>query len=184
MCRYVESTRIRLVSNPTYATGMLPAMSKMVSEEGVLGAFYSGFAPILCKQVPYTMTKFAVQVRLILWSRGGGGSFRFYDGHVDLNVISNLHVSNVVSYVVSSTLSAGVITNMIWRCQQHVFLTIFLNLCLTIVWWTLLDGHRRGEDLRVPRQDVQGDDVGREHLRVARVRRRRRCRRRHHLSPR
>jgi solute carrier family 25 phosphate transporter 3 len=57
----LESTRIRLVSNPAYATGMLPAMSKMVSEEGLIGAFYSGFAPILAKQVPYTMTKFAVQ---------------------------------------------------------------------------------------------------------------------------
>merc|ERR1712023_432274 len=28
---------------------------------GVIGAFYSGFGPILFKQVPYTMAKFAVQ---------------------------------------------------------------------------------------------------------------------------
>ncbi len=57
----LESTRIRLVSNPTYADSMLGCMAKMVKEEGVIGAFYSGFAPILAKQVPYTMTKFAVQ---------------------------------------------------------------------------------------------------------------------------
>ena len=40
---------------------MLGAMGKMASEEGIIGAFYSGFGPILAKQVPYTMAKFAVQ---------------------------------------------------------------------------------------------------------------------------
>merc|ERR1719446_1423494 len=40
----------------------MPAtMSKMASEMGVIPAFYSGFGPILFKQVPYTMAKFAVQ---------------------------------------------------------------------------------------------------------------------------
>ena len=57
----LESTRIRLVSNPTYADSMIGCMSKMAAEEGMIGAFYSGFAPILAKQIPYTMTKFAVQ---------------------------------------------------------------------------------------------------------------------------
>merc|ERR1719456_1091541 len=33
----------------------------MAKEEGVTRAFYSGFGPILFKQVPYTMAKFAVQ---------------------------------------------------------------------------------------------------------------------------
>ena len=65
----LEATRIRLVSNPTYADSMLGCMSKMVKEEGVIGAFYSGFGPILAKQVPYTMAKFAVQARSIShWS--------------------------------------------------------------------------------------------------------------------
>merc|ERR1712224_364016 len=36
-------------------------MAKMAKEEGVVRAFYSGFGPILFKQVPYTMAKFAVQ---------------------------------------------------------------------------------------------------------------------------
>ena len=34
-------------------------MGKIASQEG-LGAFYSGFGPILLKQVPYTMAKFVV----------------------------------------------------------------------------------------------------------------------------
>jgi len=57
----LEATRIRLVSNPTYASSMPGAMTKMVKEDGFIRAFYSGFVPILFKQVPYTMAKFAVQ---------------------------------------------------------------------------------------------------------------------------
>ena len=57
----LEATRIRLVSNPAYADGMMSCMAKLAREEGVIGAFYSGFGPILAKQVPYTMAKFAVQ---------------------------------------------------------------------------------------------------------------------------
>ena len=59
----LEATRIRLVSNPTYAPSTISAMMKMASEEGIISGFYSGFGPILAKQVPYTMAKFAVQGR-------------------------------------------------------------------------------------------------------------------------
>ncbi|KAF2873986.1 mitochondrial carrier domain-containing protein [Massariosphaeria phaeospora] len=55
----LEATRIRLVSEPTFANGLVGGFSKIASTEG-LGAFYSGFGPILFKQVPYTMTKFGV----------------------------------------------------------------------------------------------------------------------------
>ena len=34
---------------------------RMSSEMGMIPAFYSGFVPILFKQIPYTMAKFAVQ---------------------------------------------------------------------------------------------------------------------------
>ena len=34
---------------------------KLAREEGVMKGFYSGFGPILFKQVPHTMAKFAVQ---------------------------------------------------------------------------------------------------------------------------
>ncbi|EKD20485.1 uncharacterized protein L3040_004227 [Drepanopeziza brunnea f. sp. 'multigermtubi'] len=53
----LEATRIRLVSEPTYANGLIGGFGKMLKNEGV-GAFYAGFGPILFKQVPYTMTKF------------------------------------------------------------------------------------------------------------------------------
>jgi len=55
----LEATRIRLVSEPTYANGLIGGFGKMLKNEGV-GAFYAGFGPILFKQVPYTMSKFVV----------------------------------------------------------------------------------------------------------------------------
>jgi len=57
----LEATRIRLVSNPSYASGLFSCATRLAKEEGVLRGFYSGFGPILFKQVPYTMAKFAVQ---------------------------------------------------------------------------------------------------------------------------
>lgn len=59
----LEATRIRLVSQPTFATGMVSGFSKILRNEGI-GAFYSGFGPILFKQVPYTMAKFVVYERV------------------------------------------------------------------------------------------------------------------------
>ena len=57
----LEATRIRLVSNPSYANGLISAFPKILKSEGLIRGFYSGFGPILFKQVPYTMAKFAVQ---------------------------------------------------------------------------------------------------------------------------
>ena len=45
----LEATRIRLVSEPTFASGLLSGFGKIASQEGVR-AFYSGFGPILFKQ--------------------------------------------------------------------------------------------------------------------------------------
>ncbi|KAK4640223.1 mitochondrial phosphate carrier protein [Podospora bellae-mahoneyi] len=55
----LEATRIRLVSQPTYASGLIGGFGKMLKNEGI-GAFYAGFGPILFKQIPYTMAKFVV----------------------------------------------------------------------------------------------------------------------------
>ncbi|KAK4461188.1 mitochondrial carrier domain-containing protein [Cladorrhinum samala] len=55
----LEATRIRLVSQPTYASGLVGGFSKMLTTEGI-GAFYAGFGPICFKQIPYTMSKFVV----------------------------------------------------------------------------------------------------------------------------
>ncbi|KAI5250215.1 hypothetical protein E4T43_00084 [Aureobasidium subglaciale] len=53
----LEATRIRLVSTPGFANGLVGGFSRILKTEGV-GAFYNGFGPILFKQVPYTVTKF------------------------------------------------------------------------------------------------------------------------------
>jgi solute carrier family 25 phosphate transporter 3 len=45
----LEATRIRLVSEPTFASGLMSGFGKILRNEGV-GAFYSGFGPILLKQ--------------------------------------------------------------------------------------------------------------------------------------
>jgi Mitochondrial carrier protein len=64
----LEATRIRLVSQPTFATGLVSGFGKIAKQEG-FGAFYSGFGPILFKQVPYTMAKFVVyeKVAELMW---------------------------------------------------------------------------------------------------------------------
>lgn len=45
----LEATRIRLVSQPDFANGLVSGLGKIASNEG-LAAFYSGFGPILFKQ--------------------------------------------------------------------------------------------------------------------------------------
>lgn len=45
----LEATRIRLVSEPTYASGLVSGFGKMMKNEGI-GAFYAGFGPICFKQ--------------------------------------------------------------------------------------------------------------------------------------
>jgi solute carrier family 25 phosphate transporter 3 len=57
----LEATRIRLVSNPEFGSGLFDAAPKILAQDGLIKGFYSGFGPILFKQVPYTMAKFAVQ---------------------------------------------------------------------------------------------------------------------------
>lgn len=56
----LEAVRIRSVSDPEFCDGLADGFVKMAKSEGV-GGFYSGFLPILGKQIPYTMAKFAVQ---------------------------------------------------------------------------------------------------------------------------
>lgn len=56
----LEAVRIRSVSDPEFCDGLLDGFGKMLKADGI-GGFYAGFLPILAKQVPYTMAKFAVQ---------------------------------------------------------------------------------------------------------------------------
>merc|ERR1711860_310780 len=60
----LEACRIRSVSDPGYASSLPGVAARLIKEEGVIRGFYSGFGPILFKQVPYTMAKFAVQGRV------------------------------------------------------------------------------------------------------------------------
>lgn len=58
----LEAVRIRSVSDPEFCDGLADGFVKMGKAEGLMG-FYAGLPPILCKQIPYTMAKFAVQGR-------------------------------------------------------------------------------------------------------------------------
>lgn len=56
----LEAIRIRSVSDSTFPKGLGAGAMQMLKTDGVLG-FYAGLGPILFKQIPYTMAKFAVQ---------------------------------------------------------------------------------------------------------------------------
>ncbi|CCM03561.1 uncharacterized protein FIBRA_05697 [Fibroporia radiculosa] len=55
----LEATRIRLVSERHYATGLTTGFMRLAREEGFQG-LYAGFLPILCKQIPYAIGQFTV----------------------------------------------------------------------------------------------------------------------------
>ncbi|KAI0802090.1 mitochondrial carrier [Irpex lacteus] len=55
----LEATRIRLVSQRNYASGLVTGFTRLAREEGFSG-LYSGFLPILCKQIPYAIGQFTV----------------------------------------------------------------------------------------------------------------------------
>jgi solute carrier family 25 phosphate transporter 3 len=56
----LEAVRIRSVSDSSFPKGLGAGFTKYIATDGVLG-LYAGLGPILFKQVPYTMAKFAVQ---------------------------------------------------------------------------------------------------------------------------
>jgi hypothetical protein len=53
----MEETRIRLVTDPTFGNGLLDGLPRLLKEDGVLSPFQRGMAPMLIKQVPYTIGK-------------------------------------------------------------------------------------------------------------------------------
>jgi len=56
----LEAIRIKSVSDPSFPKGVAGGLQHVMSTQGV-GGLYAGLGPILFKQVPYTMAKFAVQ---------------------------------------------------------------------------------------------------------------------------
>jgi len=55
----LEATRIRLVSQRGYATGLVSGFTRLAREGGIR-ELYAGFLPILCKQIPYAIGQFTV----------------------------------------------------------------------------------------------------------------------------
>lgn len=55
----LEATRIRLVSQRGFASGLTTGFMRLAREEGFRG-FYSGFVPLLFKQVPFAVGQFSV----------------------------------------------------------------------------------------------------------------------------
>lgn len=55
----LEATRIRLVSQRGYASGLATGFARLAREEGLRG-FYAGFVPLIAKQIPYAVGQFSV----------------------------------------------------------------------------------------------------------------------------
>jgi len=70
----LEAVRIRSVSDATFPKGLGAGAARMLSTDGVMG-FYAGLGPILFKQIPYTMAKFAVQGKAaeLMYDASGAG---------------------------------------------------------------------------------------------------------------
>merc|ERR1711953_259461 len=99
----LEACRIRSVSDPGYASSLPGVAARLIKEEGVVRGFYSGFGPILFKQIPYTMAKFAVQGRAAESMYNGMGS-----SPDKIGAIANTGVSlasGVIAGVVSAIIS-------------------------------------------------------------------------------
>jgi len=104
LCPY-EAVRIRGVSDPNYAPGlgMLGTGKKMVAEMGVVGGLYSGFVPMLFKQIPYTMAKFSVQQKAAEAIYGSLG--KEPSQMSSTSVIGISLVSGVIAGVAAATIS-------------------------------------------------------------------------------
>jgi len=99
LCPYA-ACRIRLVSQPDYAPSLGATATKMMGEMGFIGAFYSGFVPILFKQVPYTMAKFVVQGRSAEVIEGAIGKPKSETGKVGVSLLSGV-IAGVVAAIIS-----------------------------------------------------------------------------------
>lgn len=66
----MEATKIRMVTDATYARSALGAFRRLLREEGV-AALFRGTSPILIRQVPYTVAKLAGYEALSMCIGGG-----------------------------------------------------------------------------------------------------------------
>jgi len=59
-----EAAKVKIQTMPGYANTFRQAAPKMMQEEGI-NAFYKGLVPLWCRQIPYTMMKFACFERTV-----------------------------------------------------------------------------------------------------------------------
>jgi len=140
LCPY-EACRIRLVSQPDYAPSLPACATRMMGEMGFVGAFYSGFVPILFKQIPYTMAKFAVQGKAaesIYASIGGDAKTMSKSGNIGVSLMSGVIAgvaAAIISHPADTMLSkmnkggAGGTGGMFSRMSNIAAETGFVTLC-------------------------------------------------------
>lgn len=58
-----EAVKVRVQTTPSFATGMMDGLPKMISQEG-LGNLYAGIGPLWARQIPYTIIKFVAFERI------------------------------------------------------------------------------------------------------------------------
>lgn len=102
----LEATRIRQVNDPAIGTSLGGAATNILKQDGLLKGFYSGFVPVLFKQIPYTMAKFAVQGWAAEEIAGAGG--------IDL---TGKNTSNTTKTLVA--LSSGVVAGVAAAIISH-----------------------------------------------------------------
>ncbi|KAJ1520183.1 hypothetical protein ONE63_004396 [Megalurothrips usitatus] len=60
----MEAAKVRIQTQPGFASTLREAYPKILKEEGMNG-FYKGLVPLWCRQIPYTMMKFACFERTV-----------------------------------------------------------------------------------------------------------------------
>lgn len=99
-----EAIRIKQVNNP--GLSMMQTARLAIGNEGIYKAFYGGLGPILAKQVPYTMAKFAVQDVL-------REKMAPLFGIADLSKVSKSSLLQQIGLAFSSGFGAGVVAALV-----------------------------------------------------------------------
>jgi len=60
----MEAIKVRIQTTPGWSTTLREGFPRILKEEGVSG-FYKGLVPLWCRQIPYTMMKFACFERTV-----------------------------------------------------------------------------------------------------------------------
>merc|ERR1712078_391681 len=114
---------------------------RLVAENGLIGGFYSGFIPMLFKQIPYTMAKFAVQGAAAdsIYAAMGTSPDKMSSGaNVSVSLMSGVIAgvaAAIISHPADTLLSkvnkagAGGTGSMMSRLSNIASETGYMNLC-------------------------------------------------------